>query len=446
MPELRATISADNRPFINVMRQTEHFATDFSHKLTEHFGSIFTGGFIASKLVGFIEEGFKEAANIPKLAEQLGMTNDQIQDVQHAAMLAHVEFTDFSAALVKFGVARKEAFENTEKRDLFNAIFPDERWRKVALEDFDLLIELMNRYNGEQLNKKQRDIYSDLTGTRGTRSAKLAGLSRYLGEPDPHKFTQDELNAIEEADRIYKEKIHALQKGVTKPIAQGIIYDLGFNPRTNPLLGAFVNPLLNANKWISNKIWKGLGGGSDTSARDAETLAEMQRQEASEKAEYERRKQIAKIKESTELYPDKIALNEQKKQKEEILKITEQINRIRFSGLTPLEKEADLERQIAENRAKWAQTKTPHESNLNVLEEQRLQAELDNMRKARGQRALNSLSSRSDSLLAIGNFAGIGNQPWARTEGILAAMATDMKAVKENTKGLTRNTVYLPKQ
>jgi hypothetical protein len=117
-----------------------------------------------------------------------------------------------------------------------------------------------------------------------------------------------------------------------------------------------------------------------------------------------------------------------------------------------LEKEKWMEEQIAEMMRNSLEYRrlyelgNPdmlHNSEVARLQAQTMQLELDNMRTKKGDSALKALLNRSDSGLAIGQFAGMGNMAWRTPEALETNQKLDV--LHKDLQDIKRSNVTLPK-
>ena len=213
-------------------------------EITNRLVGAFAAGVVIDKIAGFVANTINYADNLGDMAENLGMTTEEVQQLQVASGLAGVKFTKLLGVIDKINAAQAQAVDGSDKKAV--ALFARLGLDPKTATAMDIMrAAIANQAAG-----------ADLLGKRFNNVANVMDRLKALGPIDIIK--QEQIDAMGEANDKLDEANRKLRVAAAPSIVAGKNFLAG-------LLTALQSPVENFKK-MREIAAGGTEGGVDLSA------------------------------------------------------------------------------------------------------------------------------------------------------------------------------------
>lgn len=204
-PELKGKVSLDGRGVSHTLGRIKGEMASFASGAKSLMGGIFTG----AALVGWTKSVRDAVTRIKDLSEQFRITTDEVQQSDYALEQSGLKFENLGTALNRLFSARREAVEgNEELRATFEKYgITLKQLNDPQVRNYDLLLQMSQAMQGMSLSTREQ---ADLSRLLGDRSVKLLTTLQSLSTiKPPSMFTQEDVERIDKADKLWKRMLTA---------------------------------------------------------------------------------------------------------------------------------------------------------------------------------------------------------------------------------------------
>lgn len=276
---LIARLGLDTSAFEGGLKRSQSLAIGFGREFKSTLAAAFTVGAVSA----YTNKLLNLADNTKDLADQLGITTEEVQRLNYIADDSGVAFDKWAAAIGKVSAARNEALGGGEKAEKLRKLF--ERFgvtnadlANESVRAFDILKKLAA--SAGELSTLSQSQLTELLGEKAFRL--ISSLGQLNADLPIQIISDEELKRIDDAAK----KIKLLQNEVDTYAATMLAKTLGGfetnmrgrDPKLGPLAG-LAAMMDTASEFIANAFGKTLEPDKKTAAADLEE-ALRKRQEA----------------------------------------------------------------------------------------------------------------------------------------------------------------------
>lgn len=231
--ELGMNISPFRRSLDTAAVHANKFGRDAGNAVRSHFGRALAGAFSGAAVVGGLQAGLQRVINraveIGQLSKQFGVTTDQLQNLQQAALDEGLAEGTLLEIIEKINMARKSALSgNMEHRRAFAELgITVEQANDALLSDYDILRKITQHLETDA-TPAARAFFKAIAGERAGQA--IPALMRLKNEFNP--IPKESVQQIMEAKRALDDLERTAMKLAAGPLgaAAGTVND------DNPLL------------------------------------------------------------------------------------------------------------------------------------------------------------------------------------------------------------------
>lgn len=181
-----AKVGMDATGFESGAKRVEGVAKHMGEEVAAEFKGMLAGAFGAAAIEEGIRSVVEYAVHIKEMADQTGISTEEVQRLGYAAKATGLQFEDFQTALSKMGGARKEAAEKNDELlksfERFGVSLAD--LQNPALRNIDLMHKISEAMRGMTLSAGDRDALREFFGRSGDKLAESIGkLDEFKDRP-----------------------------------------------------------------------------------------------------------------------------------------------------------------------------------------------------------------------------------------------------------------------
>ena len=212
-------------------------------EITNRFLGAFAAGAVIDRITGFVKDTVDYADNLGDLAENLGITTEEVQRLQVASGLAGVKFTKLLGVIDKINAAQAQAADGSDKKAV--ALFARLGLDPKTATAMDIMRAAIN----------DQAAGADLLGKRFNNVANVMEKLKTLGPIDI--ITQEQIDALGRANDQLDEAERKLKVAAATPVAAAYrTAAAGIEFSGKPGAGfAFNQPLIGAAIFAASKAF-----------------------------------------------------------------------------------------------------------------------------------------------------------------------------------------------
>lgn len=439
-----ARIAGDNSHLKRTLNETRNLAAETGRAFVHELGSKMQAVFGMAALEQGIHRTIEWGSHIHDTAKQIGITSEELQQLEYAAQLSGAEMSDLIKAFRGMSKARMEALAGGEKGEKTKSIFKlfgiDENELRSG-KPFQIFTEALTNAKNMDLGGSEMALFDKIFGKTGDKLIPAAkeGLGELISEFKRLGLVVDD-HVIKALDNL-DDRLKKLQIGMRSFLAKSLS---GFETTGEAIAEAWSRSRLDPNdpKFRKFGLESIKQAGADIIAqKHEESKADKKAKDESDKRAAEREAENASIDQRNKEREDQAKAHQARmdrvnKTEGEAAKLEAQKNE---KTLTPQQRKAELLQKQASLQKEIAALATQSDDILNQPEVMEYMAGL---RKDKAQTDLDllgiksdKLKSDSDSLTSVGNFLGErGDTSQARTIDELQQMKQQLVEINNKIK------------
>lgn len=215
--ELKAKVGVDGRGFKAGMRELQGVASQFAGSVRSQLAAVFS----VAAATSFLRNIAETVDRIKDLADQYGITTDEVQKADVALKKNGLQFENLGHSIQRIGSARRDAVEGNEELrrsfdrygiSLANLNDPHQR-------NYDLILRISEAIRGQNLTARDQVELTDLLGAR---SLKLITTLQTLKDFEGIElFRERDIEIIDEANKKLDELIRKAKVYAASGIVEG---------------------------------------------------------------------------------------------------------------------------------------------------------------------------------------------------------------------------------
>lgn len=214
-----AKVSMDASEFEAGAKKVENVSEHMGEEVAHHFKAALAGAFGAAALEEGVRSIVEYAAHVKDMAEQTGLSTDEVQRLGFAAQATGLQFEDFQTALSKLGGARKEAAENNDallnQFGRFGITLQD--LQNPILRNIDLVYKMAQAIQHMVLSASDRDSLREFFGKSGDKLAESIGQIEKV--KDRPIISEQDIEAIDRMEKSVSRLITTMKASAAGPVA-----------------------------------------------------------------------------------------------------------------------------------------------------------------------------------------------------------------------------------